>query len=66
MKKLIFIVGLLIAITSISSYAQRDDDNNSPYAPIYLTFTSINSDTYVRNGVHRHTMEMHDTDKITP
>ena len=42
MKKLIFIVGLLIAITSISSYAQRDDNDNSPYAPIYLTFTSIN------------------------
>ena len=66
MKKLILTLSLLIAITSISSYAQRDDDNNSPYAPIYLTFTSINSDTYVRNGVHRHTMEMHDTDKINP
>ena len=66
MKKLIFTLSLLIAITTISSYAQHDDDNNSPYAPIYLTFTSINSDTYVRNGVHRHTMEMHDTDKINP
>ena len=66
MKKLILTLSLLIAITTISSYAQRDDNDNSPYAPIYLTFTSINSDTYVRNGVHRHTMEMHDTDKINP
>ena len=66
MKKLIFTLSLLIAITTISSYAQRDDNDNSPYAPIYLTFTSINSDTYVRNGIYRHTMEMHDTDKINP
>ena len=42
MKKLIFTLSLLIAITTISSYAQRDDNDNSPYAPIYLTFTSIN------------------------
>ncbi len=66
MKKLIFILSLLIAITTISSYAQHDDDNNSPYAPIYLTFTSINSEEYVRNGVHRCTLEEDDIDKIRP
>ena len=67
MKKLIFTLSLLIAITTISSYAQRDDNDPSPYSPVYLTFSSAytgSNEYFVRNGMHRSILEMDDTDRI--